>query len=235
MRKIDLLRQLQDADSRIDSARTLIARLSSNLGNRQILDEKQAEAASAHQELRGLEAQQRDLELQADDRRAKISADEGKLYSGRVTNPKELASLADEVTQDKRQLSSVEDKLIDIMDRLEETSRRSSGLDGALAAATQAWSQEQDAARAKINESERAIATLEALRISTTSKLIASDVSAYETLRRQKNGLAVAQVHQRTCQACRVTLTPVLEQRARIGAELVLCHSCGRLLFVALS
>jgi predicted nucleic acid-binding Zn-ribbon protein len=235
VRKVDLLRQLQDADSRLDSARTLIARLTADLGDRGGLPRREAELASAREELRGLEALQRDLELQAEDRRAKIASDEGKLYSGRVTNPKELGNLSDEVAQDKRQLNAVEDKLLDIIERVEETTKRARALEATLAGETRGWTEAQEAARSKIAETERTVATLDAQRSSATSKLVPSDISTYETLRRQKNGLAVAQVQQRTCQACRVGLTPALEQRARIGADLIPCHSCGRILFVALS
>lgn len=235
MRKVDLLHQLQDADRRLDSARTLIVRLTAELGERGVLTSRETELAGTREELRGLDALQRDLELQAEDRRAKIATDEGKLYSGRVTNPKELGSLSDEVAQDKRQLNAVEDKLLDIIERVEETTKRARTLEVTLATETRQWTEAQEAARSKIAETERTVATLDAQRASATSKLDPSDISTYETLRRQKGGLAVAQVQQRTCQACRVGLTPVLEQRARIGADLIPCHSCGRILFVALS
>lgn len=234
MRKVDLLHQLQDVDSRLDSARALITRLSAEIGNRVALTAREAELAAAQKELRELEARQRDLELQAEDRRAKIAADEGKLYSGRVTNPKELGSLSDEVAQDKRQLNAVEDKLLDVIERVEETTARARSLEASLAAETREWTAAQDLARSRIAEAERTIDTLNAQKASAASKLSPSDISTYETLRRQKNGLAVAQVQQRTCQACRVSLTPVLEQRARIGTDLIPCHSCGRILFVAL-
>ena len=43
----------------------------------------------------------------------------------------------------------------------------------------------------------------------------------------------MAELRQRTCQACRVTLPMGLEGKAR-GHELVHCPNCGRLLFLAI-
>jgi len=108
MRKTDILRQLQDADSRIDATRTTIETLEGQLGQRDALVAREAEIEGLRKELHAIEAQQRDLDLQADDRRTKIAADEGKLYGGKVTNSKELESLQQEVSQDKRQLSAID-------------------------------------------------------------------------------------------------------------------------------
>ena len=71
MRTVDLLRQLQELDSRIDTARTLITQLSTKLGDRQMLAKRETEVSAVRAELHGLEAQQRDLELQAEERRAR--------------------------------------------------------------------------------------------------------------------------------------------------------------------
>ncbi len=235
MRKIDLFRQLQEADSRIDSTRAEIERLQSQLGGRSALAAQEAELAQLRAELHTLEGQQKDLELQAEDRRTKIAADEGKLYSGRVTNPKELQSLSDEVAQDRRQLGTVEDQLLAILERSEELSSRVAQADSAHKKEKSAWDTEQASMRSKLDEAQGGLSSMEAKRTQAASQFPPADLVTYETLRRQKGGTAVANVHQRTCQACRVGLTPSQEQRARIGAEPVLCHSCGRILFVALS
>jgi predicted nucleic acid-binding Zn-ribbon protein len=179
--------------------------------------------------------QQRDLEMDADGKRSKIAADEGKLYGGRVSNPKELQSLTEEVAQDKRQLSTVEDKLLEILEQVEELSGQLAASESALAAELKTWNETQESARQKLVEAQAALSTLEGRRKDTAAQIAGSDISTYETIRRQKGGMAVAPVQQRTCQACRVGLTANQEQRARIGAEIILCHSCGRILFVPLT
>lgn len=235
MRKVDLLRQLQETDTRIESTRTTIARLKSEIGDRHTLDLRETEFKRAQEEVRTLDAQQRDLELQAESRRAKILSDERKLYSGRVTNPKELASLSDEVAQERRQLSALEDRLLDILVRADEMGRQLAAIEATLAQETSAWNMAQQAARARLDEAQSALVSFESRRVEALAQLTPVDGSAYESLRRQKGGIAVAPVQQRTCQVCRVSLTPAQEQRARIGTDLVPCHSCGRILYVPLS
>jgi hypothetical protein len=235
MRTIDSLRQLQDLDTRTDTARATIAQLTTQIGDRQALDQREREVAGVRDELRTLEMQQRDLELQADERRGKIKTDEGKLYGGRVTSPKELTSLTEEVAQDKRQLSGIEDRLLEVLEQIEEVKERLAGLEATLTRESRAWTANQETARARLADAEAGLAGTEAQRNTLAASLPSAIRSTYETLRRQKGGLAVAPVHQRTCQACRVGLTPAQEQRARIGNDIVTCNSCGRILYVPIS
>lgn len=235
MRTVDLLKQLQDIDTQTEAAEGMLPRLQREIGDRGPLADREAELGRAQRELRALETQQRDLELDADRLRAKIAADEAKLYGGRVTNPRELTSLSDEVAQDRRQLSPVEDRLLDVFDRTDRVSARITELKTALVRETEVWSARQEVARAQQRESEAAVASLQDQRTALLEQVDPRARATYESLRHHKGGLAVAQVNQRTCQACRVALTPAQEQRARMGADLVTCHSCGRILYVRLT
>lgn len=235
MRKVDLLRQLQELDIRIDTARTTLAQLVPRIGDRTALEQRAAELPRKQQQLHRLEAEQRDLELQTEERRNKIRADESKLYGGRVTNPKELASLSDEVAQDRRQVSALEDKLLALFERVDEASAEVRDLRESLAREASEWESIQQAARARKAETEAALASHQDQRTALCEQIDAADRATYESLRRQKGGIAVAHVQQRTCQTCRVALTPAQEQRARMGADLVSCHSCGRILYVPLA
>jgi predicted nucleic acid-binding Zn-ribbon protein len=235
LRKIDLLRQLQDTDVRIESGRATVARLQAEIGDRRALDVRAVDIEGVRREAHHLEAEQRDLELQVEERASKIAADQQKLYGGRITSPKELGSLQDEVAQDRRQLSAVEDKLLEVLERAETLSQRLADLERSFAEESAAWVSAQEAARTRQRDTEAALVALGAQRAQVAAQMEPEEASTYESLRRQKGGMAVAQVQQRTCQACRVSLTPAQEQRARIGAGLVTCHSCGRLLFVPLS
>jgi predicted nucleic acid-binding Zn-ribbon protein len=234
MRKIDLLHQLQDFDSRIDGARAAVVRLEAEIADAGTIGQLTDDVQRAKEELQGLDTQQRDLELQAETHRGKIASDEGKLYGGRITNPKELESLQDEVAQDKRQLSTVETRILELMESIEEKTRRSNDLESALARETQSLSARHDGARTQLQQTQGTLKTLGAQRDSVFAQIDSALRPTYETLRRQKGGLAVATVQQRTCQACRVSLTPAQEQRARIGNDIVTCNSCGRILFVPL-
>src|SRR5438105_3812497 len=143
MRKIDVFRELQTADTQLDSSRATIERMEGQLGGRDALAAREAEIDQLRAELHQVEAQQRDLELQADDRRSKIAGDEGKLYSGRVTNPKELQSLSEEVAQDRRQLGTVEDQLLALLERSEDLTGQIGQLSATYNKEKDAWTADQ--------------------------------------------------------------------------------------------
>ena len=234
MRKIDLLHQLQDIDTRVDAGRAAVVRLQAELADAGSVAQRAAELEQAKDELHRLDAQQRDLELQAETHRAKITTDEGKLYSGRVSNPKELQSLQEEVAQDRRQLGTIEDRILDLLDRIDERTKEIAALESQLAQEKDRLDSRHSAARTRLQQTQTVLTSLASQRDATLAQVDPVIRPTYETLRRQKGGLAVATVQQRTCQACRVGLTPAQEQRARIGNEIVTCHSCGRILFVPL-
>jgi len=235
MRKIDLLHRLQEIDNQTDAAHAQITKLSTEIGERRALDELAEQLQAVRSELHGLESQQRDLELQADRKRELIAEHEGKLYGGRVRDPKELTSLSEEVAQDKRQLNTIEDQLLNVLEQVDAVSKRLAELEASFQRKQQAWKMAQEEANARLGGVRATLATLESQRAGAAQSIDAPDRAAYDTLRRQKGGVAIATVHQRTCQACRVGLTPVQEQRARIGNELVTCNSCGRILYVPLA
>ncbi|MEA2641685.1 MAG: uncharacterized protein QOF51_3079 [Chloroflexota bacterium] len=234
MRKIDLLHNLQEIDSQSDAAQAQIAKLTAEIGERRAVDDRARQVGAARTAVRALQTQQQDLELQAEQHRAKIAADEGKLYGGSVRIAKELENLSHEVAQDKRQLNTVEDELLGVLDQLERATNRQKELETAYVREQRAWLAAQEQAKARLAAAQRAVETLQAQRSSAAQAVDAAARSTYDTLRRQKGGSAVATVHQRTCQACRVTLTPNEEQRARIGNDLVTCNSCGRIFYVPL-
>jgi uncharacterized protein len=235
LRKIDTLAQIQDVDTRLDALRTAMAQLQAEIGQRTALDRRQAELDAVNKQMHDLRTQQRDLELQVEERRTKMKADETKLYSGKVTSPKELGSLNDEIAQEKRQIGTLEDKLLAIFEQTEVLEAEARQLSTSLESETKTWNARQEQLRARLNEAEQDSATLTARRTAVLENVEPAARSTYDSLRRQKGGVAVSLVSQRTCQSCRVSLTASIEQRARIGADLITCPSCGRILFVPLT
>lgn len=236
MRIVDVLHELQGVDSQLEGAHSTLAQVQKEIGDRSVLAPLNQQLVEGWAEFHKIEAEQRDLELNAEGKRMKIASDDGKLYSGRVTSPKELESLSQEVQMEKHQLSIVEDRLLELLDASETGSKRLADLEAELARTTDDWNARQIRAKGRVQELEATITSLDGARSGLVGQLDGSTRANYDSLRRQKGGIAVATVLQRTCQACRVSsLTAALEQRARIGHELVNCPSCGRIIFVSLT
>jgi uncharacterized protein len=231
MRKVDVLRDLQAVDSALDQVRARLARVAEVWGRRTQVDAAAAARDAAAAALRQRQTEQKDLELQVEKRQDKLKADTDKLYSGRVTSPRELDDLSHEVEQDRRQVSTLEDRLLALLEEVETAEATARSAEAAHAEIEAAWKREQ----AELAESRRTLeaesARLNARREEVTAQTDAASLRTYEGLRRTRGGLAVVPIQQRTCQGCRITLPSSEEQKARVSDDLVTCNSCGRILY----
>jgi predicted nucleic acid-binding Zn-ribbon protein len=231
MKAIDLLRQLQAVDSSLDTDRPRLAQVEAELADRSAVEAARAARAERAEALHRVEADQRDLELEVDTIRAHLEDVEKKLYGGRVGDAKELANMKRDADQLRARVGTREDRLLELFEAADRATADLSAAEAAL----KAVEAERRAREAELS-AERdtllgAIATEEARRESLCGQVDAPTLRTYDALRRTKGGLAVAEVRQGTCQGCRVSLPASIEQRARHGDALVLCQSCGRILY----
>lgn len=232
MKKIDLLRELQDIDTELDQVRRDLEQRTSRLGDDSELVPLRQELEAARSRLASLMSETRELDYQIEDRSSKLKKNEKKLYDGSVKNPKELSSMAHEVEIEKAQVSKLEDRALALMDAVESASAAEAAATAALSDAEHAWRE----AQARLESEHAALAgreaELSARRQQLAAKIDASTLRTYEGIRRTRAGVAVVSVQRAACQGCRISLSSSVIQRARAGAELVPCQNCGRLLYV---
>lgn len=230
MRPIEQLAQVQALDAANDGIEQRLNEIRAELLDRTAIQAVEAQLAEVTATVATIESEQRDLELETEQLRAKQKAEEDKLYGGKVANPKELTSLTQEVDQIKRQIAQHDDRMVEVMSRLD-----AARTEQHTHAATLAELTEQRAARETEvkNEARALLRQQQELKkqIEVTRADIAPEhLQRYDRLRAAKGGLAVAEVLQRICQGCRVGLNNTEANRLR-GDALVACSSCGRLIY----
>jgi len=223
--------RLQQVDSRMDVIRARMGEIRQILENDAEVRQAKARAEktdSAHQA--ALQALKR-AEVEVQKQKVKIEQSESHLYSGSVKNPKELQDLQNEVAALKRYLVTLEDRQLEAMLEEEEaaqvnqaTKDKLEKIQARLAKQYQSLTEEQDSLN---KDMER----LEAERQAALSPLEASLLATYDDLRKQRRGLAVAEVSEGACAACGATLTASQNQSARSTAQIYNCPTCGRILF----
>ena len=233
MRKVEVLRDLQEVDGALDQARDRLRQIAERYGRREELDALAAARDEARAALRRRHAEQQDLELEIEKLRSKLKADSDKLYSGRIHSPRELGDLSKEVQQDTRQVSAGEDRLLALFDEVEAAEVAARQAEEAYAQAEASWKRQQAEMAAAKRELDAQVAQLSARRGELVPQADPASVRLYEGLRRSRGGLAVARIQQRTCQGCRIALPSSEEQKARTSNDLVTCGSCGRILYAA--
>jgi predicted nucleic acid-binding Zn-ribbon protein len=212
-----------------------VARLNdieAQLGESEELLAARESADLSRQTVQEIQARQKDLDLQAEEARAKAAEIEKKLYGGSVSNPKELEGYEADLTSLRGQLRKREDALLEVMLELEDAEAVLKEAAGALAKTEAAWKADQGSlieSRAALQEE---LAGLQAVRADQIDGMDRAALSLYEALRGRRNGTAVALVERGLCQGCRISLPMSILQRARSGVGLVQCVSCERILLV---
>jgi len=227
------LYDLQEIDLEIDAKRDALSEVVSRLGDSEVVDQSRLSLAGDEESLADLERSQRELEREVEDLQAKAAVSEERLYGGTVKNPKELASLQEQVANLKGKMKGLDDKTLDIMSELETVHQQVSSKRQELAKVEEEWQEEQASLSQEQAELNSALATLEQKGKDLASKLDTASLELYQALRRIRQGKAVAKVEQGVCQGCRIALPMSELQRAKIGQELVQCGSCERILYLS--
>src|SRR5829696_2685944 len=141
---------------------------------------------------------------------------EKQLYSGAVSNPRELQALQDDVASIRRRIGQLEDDELEIMVLTEPV--------------------DAERLRAELAESESELAA-ELGQVRAEREAAAKSVpdelwTEYDELRSRLGGVAIARLAGTTCQGCHLALSAVEVDRIRKLSldEAVHCEECGRLL-----
>jgi predicted nucleic acid-binding Zn-ribbon protein len=233
LKALEQVMHLQDLDSRIDAERERVATIEATLHDRSEYESARRRHQEAAQPVRQLEADQKDQELRAGTARSQLAEVEGKLYGGRVSSPRELDDLQKRGADLRRQISTSEERLLALMEQLEQATANAREAETHLrdVVATRKTLETDLLAERKslVADVRQLTSERDGLRAETD----ASTLRQYDRLRSTRGGLAVAEVKQRTCQGCRVSLTAAYEQRLRRGEQMVTCQSCGRILYLS--
>jgi predicted nucleic acid-binding Zn-ribbon protein len=162
----------------------------------------------------------------------RASQAEKQLYSGAVSNPRELQALQDDVASIRRRIGQLEDDELEIMELTEPVDAERSELAG------QRDQLDADAQRlrAELAESESELAAelgeVRAERAAAAKSVPDELWTEYDELRSRLGGVAIARLAGTTCQGCHLALSAVEVDRIRKVSldEAVHCEECGRLL-----
>ena len=229
--QMGLLRELQSLDLYIDRLRQEVAELDRGERLRAKIErsrQRLEDVKARYQEIHA-EAIDQELRLQAFDERLRRA--EADLYSGRITNPRELQLLQREIEQAKQSREEMEVEMLRIWERMETMKNDIDEAERDLEYAERVY-------QAQMEEFHQRKAALEAEiefhlkeRAKLTEQIDPNVLARYEQLRQRLGGTAVAVVEQKACSVCHTLLTPYILKRLQNEDALIACESCGRLLY----
>ncbi len=193
-----------------------------------------------------LEDQARDLRIVVDDltvEQKKVDADveqvktrrkrdQDRVDQGLITNPKDLERMQHEMVSLERRITSLEDDELEIMGRLEDAQRDLDGVTARIAAADERLAELTAARDEKAVGIDASLAELVGQREAAVEGLPDDLLALYEKLRNNRRGVGAAELRQRRCTGCQLSIDNAeIEVIRKAPSDLVIrCEECSRIL-----
>jgi predicted nucleic acid-binding Zn-ribbon protein len=223
--------RLQQIDTQLDRVQTRLNKIQDILGDDKELQISSERVNASRTVCQSADQNLKQTELETRNQRIKIEQTEASLYTGKGHSPKELLDLQNDIASLKRFLVLLEDSELDAMQTAEET-LSSFQVAQTLFQAAQNHSLEQN--RGLQEEQATLLKELDKLkaeRAAVAGSIPNDALFLYDTLRRERSGLAVAVISEKSCSACGSGLSAAQMQSSRASGEMALCPSCGRILY----
>jgi predicted nucleic acid-binding Zn-ribbon protein len=228
-----LLLELADLDAELSR----IEHRSSHLPEQQRVEQTQAERREANDRLASLRLALEDLDAQVAKFESEIEAVRGredrdrKMLEGGAVNAKQLADLQHELETLERRQSSLEDSLLEVMERREELQTEQAGELGKIDALESELAEAQRALDDVLAEIEQNRHQCVSRRDELTSGLDADRVSLYER-QRARGGAGAGRLQGRRCGACRIEIDrgEIARITAAADDDVLRCPECGAIL-----
>ncbi len=223
--------QLQELDLQVVELQKRIQQIPNELEelNSQL---SQDEAALAAIQDNGKEndAQRRRLERDVEDLRQKLAKYKTQLMD--VKTNQEYQAMLREIDGVERAIQEKEDEVLERMLEADELAEQAAAADRELQTLRQDAAKRQQELKAFTSEADQRIATLRDERERLSRSVPGELLGDYQKqASKQKNGLAMAEVRNQSCQACHVKVRPQVVAEIRTG-KIHSCDSCGRILYL---
>jgi len=232
MTSVKLLFSLQEFDLQLDGLDVQISGVELELNARALVGEVESSLGVQVGLLGEIQEAHKTQQIEAEDLRGRATLLEAQLYSGEITNPRDLSSLELETGNVKAQIDQKEIGLVELAVRADDLRRAVGELEEQLETSRSEWELRRSELTSQAESLSAEKDALNNRRNEFAASIDQSEMGHYEHLRQSKGGTAVAKVERGLCQACRLSLPTQHLQRVKSGKQTVLCSSCGRMLFL---
>lgn len=228
------LLDLQEYDRRLAEQRDAYRKIAGELKAEAGLPTLRADAEAARVKTLETRVHHSRLLAEVTALRERLQHIESRLYSGTITNMRELTALQEEQNTAKRNLAQAEESVSPAALASQEASQAYEARKAELDRREEEWRAREAKLRAESQSLARAFKLLERERNSTAAQVKPADLAVYNSILKRKEGLAVVRVERGICQCPRRLKLPLRETAKLKDSEaLVTCSSCGRILLAS--
>lgn len=162
----------------------------------------------------------------------KIDAEQDKVMSGDITNPKEVQAITREMDALRRRKEKLEMENLALMERVEKARLQIGKIEVALQQLATQEAKQTEEFRAAGGELQTNLDSARARRDELATALEAGLLERYESIATAKGGLGAASLNATVCTACRMELPAQQLEALRTGPQIGVCPACHRLLVI---
>lgn len=224
------LYQIQQYDSQIDNSSKRIHEINAILSDKKLLDKALSIQNDSELALTEKKKVLTSAETVVGDHSLKIDQNQKKLYSGSVTNPKDLEDLQLESESLNKFLAVLEERQLEAMLEMEEAQKEFNIASAEVADIKAKMEVEYADLTAEMERLENSISDATIHKETFLSSNEIPDLSTYQRLRKSSGGIAVTLMISSSCSSCGANIPSAIEQEARSPLKLAFCPTCKRIL-----
>ncbi|MBL0226622.1 MAG: hypothetical protein IPQ16_13930 [Geobacteraceae bacterium] len=229
--RLDLLEQLQEIDLQVDVLKTAQLTLQGDMnGIARALDDAREGLASL--QARSAQLEKDKIELEAGHAAELENIQRSELNMKEIKTNKEYQAVGREIAAARKQVSELEDQVLQKITQLEELNTEIASSQATLAELEQNTEQRRSEKQGEFDKVQQDIDADSLRRNVITKELPANVVKRYDSLRAQRRGQAVAVARDGFCQGCNMHLPPQLYNSLFKCEELITCPHCQRMLIL---
>jgi len=228
--QIKILVKLQALDSQIYELNAERKKVPEELNLlKQEYKEREEKVKQTEQKLKNRQLEIKKMEGDLKSKEETIKKHNVQLYQ--VKTNKEYSSLEAEIKNLKADVSLLEEKIIGLLDEVEEINKTFLQQKEDLNKEREKLKQEEELAERRCQEIDEKIKELNKKKEPFVARIEPSLLSQYERILVKKGGKAMSAVKDGACGECRFMLTPQVIEEIKMGEELIFCNSCSRILY----
>lgn len=225
----DAVLHLQEIDQRLEAIRARRREIQTILGDDEAVTAAEADAASLTDAANEARKVQEEAEFELDRAQRQRRINERRLYSGEITNARELQDLQAESESLQRRVSTLEDRVLEAMMIREEADEAAQAAAERLQTLQDARTREHADLHTELEALQAEETALREERQRVRSQIPDGILDSYDYLWERTNGLPVAQLRRGICSVCGLEVLKPIQQKVQHGEE-AYCDSCRRLI-----
>lgn len=191
---------------------------------------KKEKLAQLEKNILDLQKQRKDKELELASKEEQVKKLQIQLYS--LKTNKEYQAMLQQINDTKADASLVEDKIIQILDKIDEANKVLNEEKKKLQEEEKIFLAEKQKIENRIKDIEARLAELEAKRKLLIPEIDPKIYAQYQRILLNRDGLAIVKVQDNACQGCNMYVPPQVINLIKMYERIITCEVCNRILYI---